>query len=272
MNNRGNWIGEIILALSIILVSMPVCWLIFTAFNAPREIISRSFHFSLSNFQRLFAPGSVIGAQLLNSVLIAVGTTVLCLIIAVLAGYSLSALNWSRTVTVALLGISALLQVIPPMTLVPGLYVTLRQLGLLNTVPGLILLNILFNLPFATLMLKVNFDSLPTAIRESGLVDGAGEGRIFWSLALPLIRPGLATVGIYIVIMAWNELQLGLTMTTGGAMSPITVGIASLVQPQEITYGPMAALGTLTVLPVIVAAIVANRQIVAGLVGGAVKG
>lgn len=272
MRNRTSIAGEVFLLISMVVIAVPVFWLIITAFNAPREIISRHFEFSMSNFQRLFEPGSVIGAQILNSVIIAFSATFLCIAIAALAGYSLSALNWPKPVTFVLLGLSALLQLIPPMTLVPGLYVTMQQLGLLNSLPGLILLNVLFNLPFATLMLKVYFDALPPAIRESGLVDGASEARIFWSLSLPLIKPGMAAVGIYVLIMAWNEFQMGLTMTTGGATAPITVGIASLVQPQEITYGPMAALGTLTVVPVIILAIAANRQIVAGLTGGAVKG
>lgn len=272
MTKQRGIAGEILLALVMIGIVVPLAFLLLTAFNAPVEIISRGFAFSLNNFERLFEPGSVIGQQVANSVIIAVGTTVVCLTVAVLASYSLSALGWSRGVTAVLLGLSALLQLIPPMTLVPGLYPTLQQLGLLNSLTGLIALNVLFNLPFATLMLKVYFDALPPAIRESGLVDGAPEWRIFWSLGLPLIKPGLAAVGIYVLIMAWNEFLFGLTMTTGGTSAPITVGIASLVQPQEITYGPMAALGSLTVVPVVLLAIVANRHIVAGLTGGAVKG
>ena len=269
---RTSWTGEIILAVSMVIIALPVLWMVITSLNSPREIISRGYEFSLTNFEQLFEPGSVIGVQLLNSGIIAISTMLISLAVASLAAYSLSCLGWSGVTTGILLTLSALIQFIPPMTLVPGLYVVLEQLGLLNSLPGLILLNVLFNLPFATLMLKVYFDGLPPAIRESGLVDGASEARIFWSLALPLVRPGLAAVGIYVLIMAWNEFLMGLTMTTGGSSAPITVGIASLVQPQEITYGPMAALGSLTVVPVILLAIVANRQIIAGLTGGAIKG
>lgn len=269
---RGSLTPEVFLALVVLGIVVPVGWLVVTAFNKPVEIISHSFEFSTNNFDVLFKPGSVIAVQAVNSVIIAVTATVICLAVAALAGYSLSALRWSRLSTAVLLGTSALLQLIPPMTLVPGLYVTLQQLGLLNSLLGLSLLSVMFNLPFATLMIKVYFDAIPAAIRESGLVDGASEARVFGSLALPLVRPGLAAVGIYVFIMAWNEFLFGLTMTTGGTSAPITVGIASLVQPQEITYGPMSALGTLTVVPVIVLAIAANRHIVAGLTGGAVKG
>ncbi|RMB57224.1 carbohydrate ABC transporter permease [Tessaracoccus antarcticus] len=269
---RTSWSSETLLVISMIIIAVPVIWLVITSFNAPREIISRGFEFSMSNYVRLFEGDSAIGAQIGNSLIIAVSTTVFTMAIAALAGYSLSSLGWSRTTTGILLGISALIQLIPPMTLVPGLYVVLQQFGILNSLPGLIILNVLFNLPFATLMLKVYFDALPDSIREAGLVDGASEQRVFWSLVLPLVKPGLAAVGIYVLIMAWNEFLMGLTMTTGGDQAPITVGIASLVQPQAITYGPMAALGSLTVVPIIILAIIANKQIVAGLTGGAVKG
>jgi len=103
-------------------------------------------------------------------------------------------------------------------------------------------------------------------------VDGASEFRAFRVVILPLVRPGLAAVGIFVAIMAWNEFLLGLTMTSGGESAPLTVGIASLVQPYSVTWGQMAAAGTIAAVPIIVLAIFANRQIVSGLTGGAVKG
>lgn len=259
--------------MAILVTLMPIVWLIVTAFNLPRSIIMSGwvFTWTWSNFAELFLPGSVVLTQILNSLTIVVGTLVICLMVSAVAGYSLSQLGWSKRTTWILLGSAGLLQLIPPMALVPGLYVTLQSMDLLNSIFGLILLNVVFNLPFATLMMKVYFDSIPDEIREAGLVDGASEFRIFAKLQLPLVRPGLAAVGIFVSIMSWNEFLLGLTLTTGGSSSPVTVGIASLVQPQDVTYGPMAAMGTLTVIPIILLAIIANRQIVAGLTSGAVK-
>lgn len=104
------------------------------------------------------------------------------------------------------------------------------------------------------------------------MIDGAGEFRTFFSVMLPLVRPGLAAVGIYAGIMAWNEFLFGLTMTSGGSSAPLTVGIASLVQPYEVTWGEMSAAGVLAAAPVIILAALANRSIVAGLTSGAIKG
>lgn len=267
------FVAEVVLALAVLVTVAPVVWLLVTAVNTPREIIvpGFSFEFSWTNLAEIFGPGSVIGQQVVNSLVITLGTVVVCLAIASLAGYSLSHLHWPPVVTWVALGAAALIQVIPPMSLVPGLYLTLQSLGLLNSLAGLILLNVVFNLPFATIMMKVYFDNVPHEIREAGLVDNASEARVFTLLMLPLVRPGLAAVGIYVAITSWNEFLMGLTLTTGGPRSPITVGIASLVQPYEINYGPMAALGAVTVIPVIALALAANRQIVAGLTGGAVK-
>lgn len=264
-----------ILMIGVVLaIVLPVLWMVYLAFLAPVDIISPGFtaRFSLANFDEFFGPGSYLPAQLGNSLAIVVGTVVICLAVAALAGYSLSRLAWPSWVTWGMLGVLGLLQLIPPITLVPGLYATLSQFGLLGGVPGLIMLNVVFNLPFAALMMKIYFDGVPAELREAGLVDGASESRVFRSLMLPLVRPGLAAVTVFVGIMAWNEFLFGLVFTSGGTTAPITVGIASLVQPYKIDFGPMAAVGVVTAVPIIALAALANRQIVAGLTASAVKG
>jgi len=264
---------ELALLVAMVVTLVPIVWVVVTGLNAPRDIISPDWDFTLGlhNVRTLFGPDSVVTRQILNSILITLATVVICLFVAAVAGYSLSQLAWSRRTTIALLGSAGLLQLVPPMALVPGLYITLQSLGLINSVAGLILLNVVFNLPFAAVMMKIYFDAVPAEIREAGVVDGAGEWRIFRALQVPLVAPGLAAVGVFVAIQAWNEFLFGLTLTTGGPTAPVTVGIAGLVQPQEIQFGPMAAIGSITAIPIILLAVLANRQIVAGLTGGAVK-
>jgi multiple sugar transport system permease protein len=144
-------------------------------------------------------------------------------------------------------------------------------LNLLGSVTGLVLVNTVFNLPFAILMIKSYFDQIPDELREAALVDGASERRVFFSVLLPLAKPGLGAVAIYVAIMAWNEFLMGLIMTTGGGAAPLTVGIASLVQDYEITFGQMSASGFVAAIPIIILTAVASRQIVSGLTAGAVK-
>ncbi len=264
----------IILIATAVLTILPIVWLIVTAFLQSRAIVAPGIDisFALQNFQSVFDPSADYGRQVLNSLLIVVLGTALCVVVAALAGYSLSQLNWSpRGVLIVLAGLG-LLQVVPPMTLVPGIFVLLNTLHLNNTLGALILLDAVFNLPFAVIMAKFYFDSIPVELRESAAIDGASDFGAFRRIMLPLAMPGISAITIFTAIQVWNEFLFGLVFTTGGTSAPLTVGIATLIQPQQIQYGPMAAVGVVTAVPIIVLGIVANRQIVAGLTRGAVKG
>lgn len=265
---------EVALGFILLAVVAPIAWTALQAFLPNRAISSRDwdFPFWLGNFKEVLSPTAAFPTQLTNSLTITVGTVALCLGISCTSGYSLSRLKPPRWITFPSLALAAFLPLVPPMTLVPGLYLTLSNLGLLGSVTGLVLLNTLFNLPFAVLLMKSYFDSVPEELREAALMDGATETRVFLSVILPLVKPGLAAVGIYTAIMAWNEFLLGLTMTAGGRTAPLTVGIASLIQPGSVTWGQISAAGVLAAIPIIILTIFAGRHIVTGLTAGAVKG
>jgi ABC-type glycerol-3-phosphate transport system permease component len=266
--------SEVALGMALLITVLPIAWLLVLSVQPQVNVVSPGwqFGFTTRNFGAVFAAGEPYVSQLVNSAVIVAGTVLLCLVAGSLAGYSLSRLGWSRRITAALVGPSALIALIPPITLVPGLYVTLDSLGLLGSVLGLIVLDTVFNLPFATVLMKVYFDRVPAELREAALVDGASELRTFLRIMLPLAAPGVAAVAVFVAIMAWNEFLFGLTMTSGGTTSPITVGIAGLVQPYAIQFGQMAAIGALVAVPILVLALVANRRIVAAITQGAVKG
>lgn len=270
---RGPIGVEITLGIIAIVAIIPILWTTLLAFLPNRAIVSRSweFPFWLGNFETLFRD-DVFLRQLLNSVTIVIGAVAICLVIGSLAGYALSKLSPPRWIVIPALAIAAFIPLLPPMTLVPGLYLLLNELGVLGTIWGLILVNAFFNMPFAVLMLTSYFSSIPDELREAALVDGASSWRSFVSVMLPLVRPGLAATGIYVGIMAWNEFLLGLTLTSGGTTAPLTVGIAGLLQPYAVTWGELSAAGTIAAIPIVLMAVFANRHIVAGLTTGAVKG
>ena len=267
-------IAELVLVAAIAATIVPILWMVALSFQPLKNIIGADINlgFSLSNYTDLLAPGNPLLAQLGNSLMIVVGTVLLCLVFGSLAGYALSQLAIPRLVLLPLLALTAFIPLIPPMVLVPGLYATMSSFGLIGGTLGLVILNTVFQLPFAALLMKVYFDGLPPALREAALIDGASEATAFRSVMLPLVKPGLASVATFTGIMAWNEFLFGLTMTSGGVTAPLTVGIASLVQPFEVAWGQMAAAGTLAAIPIIIITIIANRYIVAGLTAGAVKG
>lgn len=270
---RVSIVVEVLVALALIVVLLPIGWSILLAFLPNRDIVSSAWQFGfwLGNFEIVLSDG-VFVRQLLNSVAIVVGTVAACLTIGSLAGYALSRLAPPAWLRIPALVVAGFIPLIPPMTLVPGLYILMSEIGLLGTVPGLIAVNALFNLPFATLLMASYFSTIPEELREAALMDGASEWRTFFSVMLPVVKPGLAAVGIFVGILAWNEFMMGLTLTTGGTTAPVTVGIAGLLQPYAVTWGELAAAGTMAAVPIIVMAVFANRQIVAGLTAGAVKG
>jgi multiple sugar transport system permease protein len=241
-------VAELVLIAAVAATLAPILWMLVLTFQPLKNIIGSGvkLDFTLGNFTDLLAPGNPLLAQLGNSLGIVVGTVFLCLVFGSLAGYALSQLALPRWVTVPLLLLAGFIPLVPPMVLVPGLYATMSNLGLIGGVPN--------------------------TLREAALIDGASEASAFRSVMLPLVKPGLAAVGTFTGIMAWNEFLFALTMTSGGATSPLTVGIASLVQPYEVAWGEMAAAGTLAAVPIIIVTIIANRYIVAGLTAGAVKG
>lgn len=267
-------VAELVLIAAVAATLAPILWMLVLTFQPLKDIIGSGvkLDFTLGNFTDLLAPGNPLLAQLGNSLAIVVGTVFLCLVFGSLAGYALSQLVLPRWVTIPLLVLAGFIPLVPPMVLVPGLYATMTNLGLIGGTVGLIVLNTVFQMPFAALLMKVYFDGVPNTLREAALIDGASEASTFRAVMLPLVKPGLAAVGTFTGIMAWNEFLFALTMTSGGATSPLTVGIASLVQPYEVAWGQMAAAGTLAAVPIIIITIIANRYIVAGLTAGAVKG
>lgn len=272
-HGSGRIIVEIALVVVMIIVVIPIAWMVLLSFLPNRAIVSHEwiFPFWIGNFQAVFEAG-VFFVQMLNSIGIVIGTVLICITIGSISGYALSKLAPPKWVRIPALVISAVIPLIPPATLVPGLYLLLNSIGLLGTVPGLILVNSLFNLPFATLLMASYFSGLPMQLREAALVDGATESEAFVRVMFPLVRPGVAATSIFVAIMAWNEFLMGLTMTSGGNTSPITVGIAGFVQEYAVTWGELAAAGTVAAVPLIVVAVFANRQIISGLTAGAVKG
>lgn len=273
MSTRPRHLVNVALLVAMIVVIAPIVLMMVRSVQPVREILVGGVpsEIVLDNYRALFGPRSVFGQQLRNSVLIVLGSVALCLALGLPAAYSLSRLEWRRMVTALLIAVLVFIQLIPPMTLVPALYVTLVTFGLDNTIVGLVFVHTVFHLPFAVLVLKVTFDAVPRELREAAVVDGASEGRTLWSVMLPVAAPGIAAAAILAGILSWNDYLLGLTLTSGPEAAPLTVGIGTFVQPFNVRYGEMTAAGTLAGLPIVLLALFAHRYIVSGLVGGAVK-
>jgi multiple sugar transport system permease protein len=207
---------------------------------------------------------------LLNSVTVAVGTVALTCIISLLAATALSRRRF-RGRRAVLFGI-LLVQLFPAVLMVVPIYQELRVFGLLDNVLGLILVNTTFAVPFSTWLLKGFIDQIPRELEESAQVDGAGAGRVFWSIVLPLSRSGLAAAGTYAFIFSWNEFLYALTFTSSDSARTVPIGLSLLIGENTIDWQLLTAGGIVAAVPLIVGFMFAQRQLIAGLTAGAVKG
>jgi len=271
---RTNIWVEMCLGIAILVTVFPTMWLFWNSFKFSRDIVNPGnlTSFTLFNYGDLFTGTSSFGRLFINSMVLVVCTTLLCLVIGALAAYSLSKYRWPRTFTLTVLALVIFIQLIPTVALIPSYYVMLNDLHLYNTIAGLVLVNTVFNLPFAVFLLKVYFDTLPNELRDSALIDGCNGATAFWRVMLPLAAPAIGAVTILVAILAWNEFLMALSLTSTPDAQTVTVGIASYIQQYSVRYGDMSASAAIATIPIIILATFAHRFIVSGLTGGAIKG
>lgn len=261
------------LAAAALIVLFPFLWIAAAAFKSQIALLTGRILFKpiLGNFRDvLFGGTSDFVGNFANSLIIGTASTVLVLIVATLAAYSLYRLKWPRWVVNSMLGWSILFHMVPPITLAGAWYAMYRYVGLDNTYLGLVLAHTTLNLPMALWMLGVFVRDLPEELIEASRIDGAGTPQILRHVVVPLIAPGLAAAGILTFIFSWNEFAVALTLTQRKTAT-IPVGIGKYAQENTIAFTEMAAASLLSMLPAVLLLLLAQRFIVRGLTSGAVK-
>ncbi len=230
---------------------------------------------TLDHFRSLFGSRGSNGEHLfvrqaLNSIVIAVATTVVGVFISCTAAYALSRFRFPGRK--AGLTTFVVVQMFPATLLIMPLYVVLDKLGLLNSMTGLVLVYSTTAIPFCVWTLKGYFDSLPRELEEAARIDGASPWMIFRKIILPLAKPGLAVTGLFSFMTAWNEFILASTFMTNESHYTLPVLIQSSVGQFSTQYGVFAAGAIVTSVPVMAVFYVLQKYLVGGLTAGAVKG
>lgn len=204
---------------------------------------------------------------IMNSLVAAGGSAVISVILGSMAAYSLSRIEFKGKKDLFFWIIST--RMAPVVAVMVPLFAIFRTLGLVGTLPGLILAYTTFNLPFAIWILKGFFDNVPYAIEEAQMVDGASRWRAFLAI-LPLVAPGIGAFIVLCILFAWNDFLFAAIIGSGGAKT-LPVATKELVQPQNIQWGSIMAAGVVTTLPMMLLGLVIRRYLVTGLTMGAVK-
>ena len=209
------------------------------------------------------------GANLVTSVIIAVGAMLLSLAVAAPCAYALAHLRIKGTAV--LLFFVLVSQMIPSIVIANALYTAYTPIGMLNTHVGLILAVATQGIPFSILIIRAYLQDFPMAIIEAARVDGAGHVRAFLSIVLPVSRNALITAGIFSFLFGWSDFLMALTLTTGESLRPVTLGLYMYIGTNNTDWGAVMATAVLSSLPAILLIALAQRYIAAGASGGAVK-
>jgi multiple sugar transport system permease protein len=249
----------------------PVLWLIqlslkveSEAFRMPPKLL---FVPTLENYAALFQ--GKFARSFGNSLTVSVVTTLVSLLLGVPAAYALSRAGLQADKGIALWILTT--RMAPPIAFAIPFFLTYRYLGLIDTLVGLVIIYLTFNLSLVIWMMRTFFDGLPRSLEEAAEIDGAGPWVAFLRITLPLAGPGLATTAIFCFLFAWNDFFFALVLTRSQAqMAP--VAIVNFMNYEGWEWGKIAAGGTMIMLPVVAFSLLVRRYLIRGLTAGALKG
>lgn len=262
-----------LLAVVLTVVLFPIYWMLITAVKTESEITRRipTFipeHPTLNNAMDLFVR-SPVPQQMLNSLMVAAGVTIVALVISSMGSYSVSRLRYpGRDFLAASVFFTYL---VPGSLMLIPLYTLFAQLGLLNSLFGVGLAYMSFAVPFSTWMLKGYFGNIPKDLEEAALVDGCNRLRALAQVILPLAAPGMVASAIFCFTLSWNEFMTAFVFINKKELLTFPVGLAGLIYGDRFLWGQIMTGATLMSAPVLILYFFAQKYIVSGLTAGAVK-
>ena len=275
MSGRGSqkaWegvrVGLILMAIFVMLV--PIAWIFLAAFKTHVDVYQLKLFFTptLENFSVVFEQPYDLGAKLVNSTIVAGVTVLFAIPIATCAAYSFSRFRLTGETTMLVMILAT--QFVPAVVIVLPFFVMFRDLGLLDTRLGLILVNLAIVMPFAIWMIKGFIDGIPQDTEEAAMVDGATRLQVIRSIVLPMAAPGLLTAGIFCFIIAWNEFLFALILTNKDAVT-LPIGLALFKAEEGDLWNLLSAAGIIIMVPMFVLALLIRKYFVQGMTMGAVR-
>jgi len=265
---------SVLFVLFIFVISLgPLLWVFISSFKSNTEILSSALtlptKWSLKNYAMAFKLAPIANFYG-NSVIVAVSTTILNVVALSMSSYVLARFAFRlRGFLKNLFGMALL---IPAAAIMQPLYLNMKTLGFYDTLLGLVVCYAAFSLPVTMYIMMSYYLTIPKELEEAALIDGAGFNQTFWKIIFPLAKPAMATSGVLAFIGAWNEFQIAMILTSSTSKRTLPIALLYFKSQFASDYGAMFAATMVVVIPSIVVFILMQKQVVSGLVAGAVKG
>jgi multiple sugar transport system permease protein len=276
---RGRTILEVVLLTALAVAMLfPVVWMFETSIKENRDVYAvpaqfLGFDVTLDHYRDVFvAPGggrSDLSVSLLNSVVVAGASTVLATVLGVPAAWAYSRFSLRAKKDQLFFILST--RFMPPVVVVIPIFLMYRELGLINTKLGLVLIYAAFNVPFTIWMMKGFVDEVPAEYEDAAMLDGYTRLQAFWKFTLPLLVPGIAATAVFALIFSWNEFVFAIFLTSSQEVRTAPPAIAGLIGGTTVDWGLVAASAVVFALPVLVFAYLVRKHLVAGVTLGAVR-
>ncbi len=259
-----------LIVLVALVMMVPIVWIALAAFKQHVDVYQLKLLFrpTLENFALVFDSPYHLGRKLLNSTIVSLVTVAIAIPIATGAAYSFSRfrMRGERVMFVMILAT----QFVPAVVIVLPFFLLFRDLGILDTRIGLILVHLSIVTPFAIWMIKGFIDGIPRDTEEAALVDGSSRIQVIRNIVLPMAAPGLVTAAIFCFIISWNDFLFALILTTNKAVT-LTVGLALFQAEEGDLWNLLAAAGIIIMVPMFVLALIIQKHFVQGMTMGAVR-
>jgi len=255
----------------IVMVMFPFLWLLHMSVKPDQDIMSfpPKLFFKPTADHYLALWKTDFRRSFMNSAIVSVSTTLLSMLIGVPAAFALSRANFKSDKQLSLWILSS--RMAPPIAFTIPFFLIYRYLDLLDTLPGLIIIYLTFNLSLVIWMMRTFFDGTPRSLEEAAWIDGASVWGSFLKIILPLSAPGLAATAIFCFLFSWNDFFFALILTRTQSMTA-PVAVVNFMNYEGWEWGKIAAGGTMVMLPVVIFSLIVRKYLIRGLTAGAIKG
>ncbi|HET6469560.1 MAG TPA: carbohydrate ABC transporter permease [Geminicoccaceae bacterium] len=264
-----------LLILVLVCVSMfPFLWMVLSSIKVLRELYTIPPAWlpeapTFGNYRKVLFESNI-PRYFLNSTIISLGSTALAMMLAILAAYGFARFRFrGRALSQAFVLAG---QLLPTAAIIVPLYIILRNLGLLNTYLGLILVYMIVTLPLSVWMLTSYFRAVPVELEEAAIIDGASRLGVLFRITLPLSLPGVVAIIVYAFVTTWNEFIFALSFATDSTVKTLPIGLAEFSTEFNTDWGAVMAASVVMTLPIALLFIAMQRLFIGGLMAGAVKG